>query len=180
MIDDVATNRERISAKVIPFAQREIVDRFLMGIDPELEFGLKEYLLEALNKTREGIFNNLDKVSAAVRQAVLDNLEASLGVAVRDFGPLWLDKVKREFSRETEDIVLFMPKPESAHLAEALVNITSLKRKYSPDEESVGGPIDVAVISRSDGFVWVKRKHYFPPELNQRYLVRKYGRGVES
>jgi hypothetical protein len=28
----------------------------------------------------------------------------------------------------------------------------------SLDAETVGGPIDVAVISKCDGFVWVKRK----------------------
>ena len=32
--------------------------------------------------------------------------------------------------------------------------------------ESVSGPIDVAVISKGDGFVWIKRKQYFDPQLN--------------
>jgi hypothetical protein len=68
-----------------------------------------------------------------------------------------------------------MPKPELANFAEALVNITSIKRRVSPEQESVGGPIDVAVISRGEGFVWVKRKHYFDPILNPRYFHRKYG-----
>jgi len=39
----------------------------------------------------------------------------------------------------------------------------------------VGGPIDVAIISRIDGFVWVYRKHYFEPSLNPRYFHRKFG-----
>ena len=34
----------------------------------------------------------------------------------------------------------------------------------------VGGPIDVAVISKGDGFVWIKRKHYFKAELNLHFL----------
>ena len=72
-------------------------------------------------------------------------------------------------------MVLFMAKQELAQLAEALVNITSLKRKFSAEEETVAGPIDVAVISRSDGFVWVKRKHYFPADLNPQFFVRKFG-----
>ena len=33
--------------------------------------------------------------------------------------------------------------------------------------ETVGGPVDVAIISKADGFVWIKRKLYFRPELNQ-------------
>ena len=61
-------------------------------------------------------------------------------------------------------------------MAEALINLTSLKRRVSPEEETVGGPTDVAVITKGDGMVWIKRKQYFPPELNHGYLARTYGR----
>lgn len=57
-------------------------------------------------------------------------------------------------------------------MAEAVVNLTSIKKRVSRGMETVGGPIDVAVISQSEGFVWIKRKHYFPPELNNRYFSR--------
>jgi len=33
-------------------------------------------------------------------------------------------------------------------------------------DESVGGPIDVAVITRSEGFIWVKHKDWFQKDLN--------------
>ena len=58
-------------------------------------------------------------------------------------------------------------------MAEALVNLTSLKRRVSMEEESVGGPIDVAVISKGDGFIWIKRKHYFDPSFNRDYFARQ-------
>ena len=53
-----------------------------------------------------------------------------------------------------------LPLSEMAFLAENLVNITSLKRLYSLDgrQQTVGGPTDVAIISKGDGFVWVKNK----------------------
>ena len=69
-------------------------------------------------------------------------------------------------------IVALLPKEELAELAEALVNLTSFKRRVTPAAETVGGPVDVAVISKGDGLVWLKRKHYFPPELNPRYFRR--------
>jgi len=53
--------------------------------------------------------------------------------------------------------------------------VTHRKRKFSSAAESVGGPIDVALISRNDGFVWVRRKHYFDSGLNPRYFHRKFG-----
>jgi len=68
--------------------------------------------------------------------------------------------------------VSMLPKDELASLAEALVNLTVLKRRTSTEAETVGGPIDVAVITKGDGFVWIKRKHYFDPALNPRYMAR--------
>lgn len=71
-----------------------------------------------------------------------------------------------------------LPKEELAAMAESLVNLTSFKRRVSWDDETVGGPVDVAFISRGDGFVWIKRKHYFDPTLNPHYFAAKYPRSV--
>lgn len=60
-------------------------------------------------------------------------------------------------------------------MAEALVSLTAFKRRVSMDTETVGGPIDVAVISKGDGFVWIKRKHYFGADLNPQFFA-KYDR----
>ncbi len=47
-----------------------------------------------------------------------------------------------------------------------MVSLTSFKRRVSLDLETVGGSIDVAVISKGDGFVWVQAKHHAKQELN--------------
>ena len=80
--------------------------------------------------------------------------------------------VSEEFSGPTIQAVSRLPRNELANMAEALVYLTSLKRKVSDEAETVTEPIDVAVISKGDGFIWIKRKHYFQPELNIRYLIR--------
>lgn len=49
-------------------------------------------------------------------------------------------------------------------MAESLVNLTKFRLRVSPERETVSGPIDVALISKGDGFVWLKRKHYFQAE----------------
>ena len=59
-----------------------------------------------------------------------------------------------------------MGKEDIAELAENLIYVTSMKRHITPNLESVGGPVDVAVVSKGDGFIWMKRKHYFDPQLN--------------
>jgi hypothetical protein len=69
------------------------------------------------------------------------------------------------------EIVNHLPKEELADMAEALVNLTSFKRHVTHHAETVGGPIDVATISRGDGFIWIKRKHYFTPDLNPHFIA---------
>ena len=60
-----------------------------------------------------------------------------------------------------------------AMLAESMINITSFRRKVALDRniDTVGGPIDVAVISKGEGFVWIKRKHYFSIDNNLQYVL---------
>ena len=43
-------------------------------------------------------------------------------------------------------------------------------KQLSLEAETVGEPIDVAVIWKGDGFIWINRKHYFNAELNHRYF----------
>ena len=63
---------------------------------------------------------------------------------------------------------------ELAQVASTLVDLSSFEQQMSLDSETVGGPVDVAVISKGDGFVWIDRKHYFRKELNDHFF-RNYG-----
>ena len=61
-----------------------------------------------------------------------------------------------------------------ANMTESFVSLTSLIRRMSPKEETVGGPVDVAVITKGDGFIWMKRKHYFDSNLNSHFFDNYY------
>jgi len=60
-------------------------------------------------------------------------------------------------------------------MAESLVNLTAFKRRMtSVETDTVALPIDVAVISKGDGFIWIKRKHYFEPAFNPHFFSNYY------
>ena len=59
-----------------------------------------------------------------------------------------------------------MPIQDAINLSEYLVNLAINFAKYRPGAPSVGGPVEIAVISKHEGFKWIKRKHYFSKELN--------------
>ena len=41
------------------------------------------------------------------------------------------------------------------------MSLTSIKRKFSVGVETVAEPIDVVVISKGDGFMWIKKKSHY-------------------
>lgn len=59
-----------------------------------------------------------------------------------------------------------MPFQDAIDLAEFLVDLTIKVSRFAPGAPTVGGPIEVAAISKHEGFKWIRRKHYFSQELN--------------
>jgi hypothetical protein len=154
------------------FAQKDMVQRFMNGIDSGFmgalfsSFGtiLAQQCLSVLDE-----YGSRLKKKPVNRDAIADKAKS----VMKDFGKDVGNHVRENFSDPVIGMVALLPKDELAHLAESLVALTSLKRRVSSDAETVGGPIDVALISKGDGFVWIKRKHYFPPDLNHQF-ARNY------
>lgn len=63
-------------------------------------------------------------------------------------------------------IVPAMPLQDAIDLAEFMVDTTIKFSRFVPGPPTVGGPIEIAAISKHEGFRWVKRKYYFQRELN--------------
>lgn len=167
----VDIDREGPRAKVIPFAQKEMVERFLYGLDEDIERNIATFCKNTVPSISKQIVDLID-IDENDREELLARADAAQDAFVDELKNSGFAEIRSQSKSEIEDMVEFMPKPELATMAEALVNLTSLKRRVSRGMETVGGPIDVAVISRTEGFIWVKRKHYFPAELNPRYFHR--------
>jgi hypothetical protein len=114
--------------------------------------------------------NELKKQNLIAADTNLDALKTEAEDAFRrDVAAYYYDEHRYPLSR----VIASLPINELSELAETLVYIESLKERVTTPDESVSGPIDVAVISKHDGFVWIKRKHYFKPELNRRYFFNQ-------
>jgi hypothetical protein len=165
-------DRLGVRAAVIPFAQKEMVERFLYGLDDDIKRNITQFCKRTVPSIRQELVESLDFEDDAARgefeKRAKEKEDAFLDRLTSDA----FEMIREGSKRDIEEMVEFMPKPEMATMAEALVNLTSIKRKVSRGMETVGGPIDVAVISQSEGLVWVKRKHYFPAELNLRHAER--------
>jgi polyhydroxyalkanoate synthesis regulator phasin len=166
---DIDRNGDR--ARVLPFAQREMVDRFLYGVDRGIERDVRTFCQRTVTKISDHIIGQMELSNDEANQLMDEAMNAEK-IFLDGLQNEGFSAIRENSQHEIEDMVEFMPKSEMARMAEALVNLTSIKRRVSRGIETVGGPIDVAVISKAEGFVWVKRKHYFPAELNARYFDR--------
>jgi len=161
---------ERNTVAVIPFAQDEVVKTFIEGIEPSLFRVMQESFEEILEEFPKLIAQHIEpalktkqKEIAKLRDMLLDAYYESIA-----------DTIRNEHIFPVLRTVGVLPKEELAAMAETLVNLTSFKRRVTTDSETVGGPVDVAVITKGDGFIWMKRKHYFKPELNHHFFANYY------
>jgi hypothetical protein len=150
-------------ARIAPFGQRDVIDTFTHGIHPEHLSGMDSFLRDFFAGKKEQ-FRSAPEV-ADFMERMGNELRGAWLTAQRK-------TMKEGFLDPLMTAVEPMPKDELAVLAEAVVNLTALKRRASGDAETVGGPVDVAIISKGDGLVWAKRKHYFDAKLNPTFVAR--------
>jgi hypothetical protein len=172
------TNKYRIdensSACIIPFAQKDPVDHFLQGIDGTLENFMRRTTGDVVLGTLNLLLKKLDEVVPDVAAQIRTAVKPEVTEMLKKLFEEWKNQKIMNW-KPVVDTVASLPKDELAAISEALVNLTKFRRRITPERETVGGPIDVAVITKGDGFVWIRRKHYFDPALNPRILAR-YGK----
>lgn len=161
-----------------PFAQINAITNFLNGIDMSTNYLIASYF----NKVIDEYSNNMEELIKANRKingkdeldilSDLESLRQNNERIVLDFVG-FIDNLKGKYSEPILQSIMSLPKDELANLSESLINITSLKVKVQDNLETVGGDVDVAIITKGDGFVWTKRKHYFEESLNPQFFNRK-------
>lgn len=173
ILKEIDVGRTGPAADVLGFAQDDMVQTFINGIDPSLQEYGKSLFSDAIRSSARAVLSPAFPNEPKQVDKIMKGVEGDLRKLQANVQSQFERYIQRFFTSEVKDMVRSMPKTELATLAESLIEITSLKRKVTRDKETVGGEVDVAVISKSEGLVWVKRKHYFPPELNSRFFQRR-------
>jgi hypothetical protein len=179
--DEHAEIGTKSDATIAPFAQDDVAKSFIGGVDPRYESLIRQELDQILDGYPKLILDALN-IQSKIPKSNFQAIEKQVSELVK--------KKRAEYKRTLEHfrhekyitptlrVVSMLPKDELANMAETLVNLTSFKRRVSMADETVGGPVDVAVISKGDGFVWIKRKHYFDKDMNPSFAAN-YFNGCE-
>ncbi|GAA1602795.1 hypothetical protein [Kribbella karoonensis] len=166
-------------AYVESFAQGDMVRSFTVGIQDhvrrEMILFWNDWLSKAEAKARSEI-RSIGGLNASEAKELGKRFLGLSSTSVTDFLQHMQEYEDRIVKGELLQSLSVLPKDEMGAMAESLVNLTSLKRRVSmKDAQTVGGAVDVALVSRGDGFIWLKRKHYFEQTLNPNWAMMHVG-----
>lgn len=145
--------------------QFKIIKSYIQGV-------IDEYV----NKLIEGHINIFMKLNDRLpyqflsTEIVLSNKQSSLPIGtIRTRMNEVVSKCQKESEQEWLKAVKDYNLQEMASLAENLIKATELHKKIINEAEEVGGLIDLAVITKNDGFQWLNRKSWYDPSRGGQY-----------
>ncbi len=150
---DKITNEN--SACILPFAQGDVMMTMMKGIAPDMFASIVEEVQSSMEEAVQKVAKELgiaddDKIKS-VASPIIDELHEQFIDNVNDI-------ITDKFTSGLIDTVEFFNVEDMVNMAESLISVTNLQRHITSSEESVGGPIDVAVITKTDGFKWARKK----------------------
>ncbi|MBG4613346.1 hypothetical protein I5E47_02945 [Pseudomonas aeruginosa] len=155
-------------AVIQPFATTHMIDTFRTGVSLDVFGAMHDANMSALLDVGRKVLAECG-AQTPITEERLEELATEVHQAHAD---KWYQQMRNQHVFPLSSVVNSLPLPDMAALAKSLIELESLKERVTKPSESVSGPIDVAVISKHDGFVWIDRKHYFRPELNPRFFKR--------
>jgi hypothetical protein len=163
---------EKNESEVVPLADSEAMKTLIDGVSPTF---LKESWMGALKlivSVPETIVSTIVELSDEKKKEYLQAARQEVPNMFKKFADSMTEFRDRTYTRPIKQSIASLPISELGTVAEALLGASQVLKKVNPDLETIGGPVDVAVISKGDGFIWIKRKHYFSDALNPTYKLR--------
>ena len=154
--EDISINN---SSLIKPFAQDDVMMTMMKGIAPAFYGEVVDGNEIALSKYKESIVEKL--TGAGVPDEIIENIkDTSIEGFVKEYQEKLDTFMDQNYIDGIVNAVDCFNVADMTNMAESLISITNLQRHFSSSEESVGGPVEVAVITKSEGFKWVKHKQF--------------------
>ncbi|MEM8988251.1 MAG: hypothetical protein AAGC95_16165 [Pseudomonadota bacterium] len=140
-----------------PFAQDRMIRAFITGMDQNLRMFMFGETLKLTYNLLADVINRAPGVTDTDKQKMFEDYsENNLNHALMSFF-----RTVDAYQYQVHTLPIFraiqnLPKKELGEMAASLVKLNSLQQKMTASVETVGGPVDVAVITRNGGLEWHK------------------------
>jgi len=148
-----------VRSRIRVFADSEVTNAFIRGID----FNLERRLYGGFRLMLHGLVDQLVESLPLQDTSMKENMR---GKFQRDFVPRYFEAFHRMISDYQQQVFInpilrvleIAARDELAETARDLVSLNVFKKRITAQKQTVGGAIDVAVISRDGGFHWWSRQ----------------------
>jgi hypothetical protein len=106
----------------------------------------------------------LDRLLLGTTSSILSWLVSKGFIDAQDSGATHLELVS-QFAAPL--VVPAMPIEDAINVSRFAVETAAGYAKYGMRAETIGGAIELAAITKHEGFKWVARKHYYTGDLNR-------------
>ncbi len=156
---DVININDECPSIIYPLArQHEMAQTLIEGIHPQLREAHYNLVGSMLNELSDQVAEILhSKMGQRKYRLLMSEVSARFDKVAHAMSDMFERRIAYH-SAPLINLVEHLPKHQLAEMAETLVHMASFQQKFTPGTGVVGGPIDVAVISHTEGTVWVKRK----------------------
>ena len=157
------------------FAQHDNMKAMMFGILPRIDRNLRTYIPRAIiTRLTEQIPAMVSKIPG-VGETKMDyfnkNFEQEKEHILESINEIVSDEIWTEVeyrSSRFNSVTKSLPIDELARFVEKMVSLEVNMTHFLEDIRSVGGPIDVATVTKEDGFLWVRSKQNHDPSINPR------------
>jgi hypothetical protein len=148
--------------KIIPFAQTDVIQRLIGVPDSNFVNSAGLFVERAMVSALDALISKLSsfvKIDPNLQNELVECAHKVAYFAGSEFRSNTVASISRNSLKRFDQMAAMMPIQEVVELAEALISITAAERKASLSLQTVGGPIDVAYITKHGGFKWIKNKN---------------------
>ena len=148
---------DKTPAAICPFAQTDVITALLTGASGRW--------LNSMDREVETLYDPLvfldEQIEDPFENPEILELKAveseNLSIRRRKMINKMRDENKKAWIKDLEEYDV----KSMAELALTLVDLTGLQRILTFQQEGVGGDVDIAVITKTDGFTWLNRKSWY-------------------
>ncbi|MCH5231223.1 MAG: hypothetical protein J1F43_05445 [Muribaculaceae bacterium] len=154
-IEEISEISHTSSAEIRPFAQTDVMLTLMKGVSPQSDQEYRDATIELEDGVINEIMSLLEKENVSPK--IIKKVKNLTYEKVHE---RYIDRIDafahENFISGVVTALDFFNLEEMAKMAENLIAVTNLQRHISSSEESVGGPIEVAILTKTGGFKWIK------------------------
>ncbi|MFZ5864518.1 MAG: hypothetical protein ACOYXY_01420 [Thermodesulfobacteriota bacterium] len=147
------------AARIEVIGQGDVVQNFVYGADSDVLSAFTEALARQLYpRMATEILDSVSGISDNEKQELLEKYQEPDTGTVSQLTNMLIEFSVAYSKDSIMTVVEHLSIIDLASIADKLADLTSFRRQISTDRPTVGGPIDVALLSKDGGFRWFKQK----------------------